>query len=340
MSNLINTCIIYVVSYDTEKNIYKVGSTVKQNFIDSYPPNTKIIYMNEIKNRGSPNIHILNKLKNKFTPRYDIGRGYFEGNSNDIIKTINYVINYLTSERINVPMVTTKYKDYNNCNSTLLAIKSIEKYSKDDNKNISKYLECFSKDRIDYNYITIGHCLKNIDDNLFDLWKNLNNNSFNVLMTSSLYYWNKIPVNSYNIATIKLWALLDNSEKCFKIIHDNIIINIIKYKNIITPYNMALITYPHFKHFHIYTNNKWYYYDIINYRWELDVDNLNIRQSLIGNIILIIENKPEYNNILELYYNDEFIDELLKVGSNIFFNKNLFSKEYLCNTMIDYHNLP
>ena len=134
--------------------------------------------------------------------------------------------------------------------------------------------------------------------------------------------------------------MLDNMDKLFNIIEHDIMRAVNTIGTNITPYNMTMISHRHFKHFHIYTNNKWYYYDVQSLKWEIDIENLNINQSLIRNIILIFEKYTNYENIIQMYNDDLFMNEILRIASQLFFNKNNFSSEYLKNTMIDYNNLP
>jgi hypothetical protein len=103
---------------------------------------------------------------------------------------------------------------------------------------------------------------------------------------------------------------------------------------------MTMITHRHFKHYHIYSNDKWYFYDVESFKWIIDVDNLNITQSLIGHILIILEKYTNYSNIIKMYNDASFIKEILNNASKIFFNKNNFTKEYLMKNMIDYNNLP
>ena len=221
-----------------------------------------------------------------------------------------------------------------------LAIKSIEKNSKESPENIKKYVDCLSLQRIKDNHIKIGNCLQNIDDTLFDIWNNLNNDSYKICMSSPSWLWYKMIPNSYNIADLKYWATVDNPEKVFNIIESDIIRSVNKIGDNISPYNLTMISYKHFKHFHIYTNNRWYYYDTITNKWDEDMNKMNITQSLISNISIIFERYTNYDNIVKMYSDKLFIDEVLNIAANIFFNKNNYSNEYISYNLISHNNLP
>jgi len=221
-----------------------------------------------------------------------------------------------------------------------IVIKTIEKNAKESIENIKKYIDCLSYDRIVSNNITIGHCLQNIDDNLYDIWNSLNNNTYVTCMSSPSWIWNKMQPNVYNIGYLKYWATIDNPEKVFNIIENDIIRSISKVGDNISPYNLAMVSYKHFKHFHIYTNDKWYYYDIITNKWEEDINRMNIMQSLISNISIIFEKYTNYDNIVQMYNDPLFIDEVLNIAAKIFFNKNNYSSEYIANNLIRHKLLP
>jgi hypothetical protein len=370
-----NHIIIYLMLYkidtNTNNNIYKVGKTVKHNFMNQFPPNSVLLFQRVIENKGDACNNILYNFRNIYTMRNDIGSACFEGDYNNMIKLINSTIDDIFSKLpimnnnfdINTPSINNPPKniplispknilsrksmiDELERNRIKLAIKSVETNSTESADNITKYLNCLTKERIINDYINIGNCLNNIDNDLFDIWTNLtpsieNNNPFTISPRWDLNIkWEKMQKNKYNIADLKLWAMLDNIDKTYAIIEKDIIRSINRIGNNITPYNMTMITYKHFKHYHIYSNNRWYFYDVESFKWIIDIDNLNITQSLIGHILIILEKYTEYSNIIKLYNDPLFIKEILDNASKIFFNKNNFTEGYLIKNMIDYKSLP
>jgi hypothetical protein len=369
-TNLTNHIIIYLILYsvdnNTNNNIYKIGKTNKKDFSIRLPSKCILLYQRVIENRGDTCNAILYEMKSIFKMRNDVSNNCFEGDFNNMIKLINHTIDdifnklpnmstnfNISNNNKNIPIVTPKHILRRNTNTDIddietkqLTIRSIEQNSKESMKNINKYISCLSNQRILNEYIRIGNCLHNIDNDLFELWSNLtplieNNNPLIISPRWDLHIkWSKMSKNKYNIADLKLWSMLDNMDKLFNIIEHDIMRAVNTIGTNITPYNMTMISHRHFKHFHIYTNNKWYYYDVQSLKWEIDIENLNINQSLIRNIILIFEKYTNYENIIQMYNDDLFMNEILTIASQLFFNKNNFSSEYLKNTMIDYNNLP
>ena len=371
-----NHIIIYLIQYKIDFNkktpIYKVGKTIKPEFMSKFSNNCILLYQRIIENKCDLCNNILYNFKNIYTMRNDIGNGCFEGDFNNMIKLINSMIDEYFSSKISPPIMDNnfiiKVSEQSPQNILLVspkniikqntnidkienirvqsAVRMIEKHSKEGIENIKKYVKCLSKERINNEYDNIGNCLNNIDYELFELWSNLipqieTNNPFTISPRWNLNIkWERMSLKKYNIANLKLWAMFDNMEQVFNIIENDIIRSISKVGCNITPYNMTMISYKHFKHFHIYTNNKWYYYDVQSYKWEEDIDNLNIKQSLIGNVLIIFERYTNYEKIIKMYNDSVIIENILKDASTIFFNKNNYSKEYLMENMIDYNNLP
>jgi hypothetical protein len=365
--------ILYKIDTNTDTNIYKVGKTNKSDFMNQYTNDCILLYQRIIENKGDTCNTILLNFKNTYKVRNDIGNYCFEGDFNSMIRLINSTIDNIFSKLPimrsdfnidrqlinnypkNIPLISPKNIlsrtpkptiDELNKNRIQLGIKLVESSSKETIDSITKYLKCLTKERIINDYIKIGNCLNNIDNDLFDIWSNLiphieNNNPFTISPRWDLNIkWDKMPKNKYNIADLKLWAILDNIDNCYDIIEKDIIRAINRIGNNITPYNMTMITHRHFKHYHIYSNDKWYFYDVESFKWIIDVDNLNITQSLIGHILIILEKYTNYSNIIKMYNDASFIKEILNNASKIFFNKNNFTKEYLMKNMIDYNNLP
>jgi hypothetical protein len=352
----------------------------------------ELIYQRVIENKINAGDDIMNLIRKKYKSYDDtLETSCFYGNYNDMIKTINFIIDNNYSNKRNISLISpksTKYiikKSVDTINTTntihtlntidsmenktisilqrptplitnisddnntydnnddlgiKIVIKTIEKNAKESIENIKKYIDCLSYDRIVSNNITIGHCLQNIDDNLYDIWNSLNNNTYVTCMSSPSWIWNKMQPNVYNIGYLKYWATIDNPEKVFNIIENDIIRSISKVGDNISPYNLAMVSYKHFKYFHIYTNDKWYYYDIITNKWEEDINRMNIMQSLISNISIIFEKYTNYDNIVQMYNDPLFIDEVLNIAAKIFFNKNNYSSEYIANNLIRHKLLP
>jgi hypothetical protein len=377
-----NHIIIYLILYkiDNNKNIYKLGTSTSSNIMPKYNKAAILLYQRIVQNNFNK-CSMFNYFKNKYINRFDIAQSCYEGNFNDMINTINQLIEgiykngYIMNDNFakkssekppitnNIPLISPK-RQYviSNKNNEIITptipviipkilqretepitkptIKSIERNSKETIDNIKKYIDCLSPQRIKENYIIIGNCLQNIDDELYDTWYNLNINSYNTCMTSPSLLWYKMTPNTYNIADLKYWAVIDNAEKVFNIIENDIIRAINKISDHITPYNMAMIAYKHFKHFHIYTNNEWYYYDTITNKWDIDKNKMNITQSLISNISIIFERYTNYDNIIKMYNDKLFVDEVLSISANIFFNKNNYLPEYITNNLISHKSLP
>lgn len=90
-------------------NIYKIGKTGKiESRLNGYPKNSQILFLRICENKDLCENMLKDIFKKKFTQRLDIGLEYFEGDFNEMIKTINQLLdneNYIVTEISNNNML-------------------------------------------------------------------------------------------------------------------------------------------------------------------------------------------------------------------------------------------
>jgi hypothetical protein len=136
----------------TNEEVYKIGRTsVGKKRLRGYPKNSEIILMKETADNENTERLIMEKFKNKFKQRIDIGREYFEGDIDkmkelflEIIKFVNClnILDIKYDDVINNRDIKNKLKDKN---KKLEEIKKEIKIKKQKLKDVNKKIKSLNK---------------------------------------------------------------------------------------------------------------------------------------------------------------------------------------------------
>jgi len=194
----------------TNEPIYKIGKTKQDNLkrLNNYPKGSSLIIQIKCNDCNKYERIILNRFKEKFIQKREIGNEYFMGDCNDMIDLIFSIIRIENINNDNINNDIEEYKSYfppltksehiKNINSKLI----INNYTNDFNTNLNnnyiindKFINNFTFERIDY--ITIDEMIKiisNDENNIIQTYINykyFNNNfpeNFNIKYTNDNKY--------------------------------------------------------------------------------------------------------------------------------------------------------
>jgi len=194
----------------TNEPIYKIGKTKQDNLkrLNNYPKGSSLIIQIKCNDCNKYERIILNRFKEKFIQKREIGNEYFMGDCNDMIDLIFSIIRIENINNDNINNDIEEYKSYfppltksehiKNINSNLI----INNYTNDFNTNLNnnyiindKFINNFTFERIDY--ITIDEMIKiisNDENNIIQTYINykyFNNNfpeNFNIKYTNDNKY--------------------------------------------------------------------------------------------------------------------------------------------------------
>jgi hypothetical protein len=262
----------------TNEIIYKIGKTKQDNLkrLNNYPKGSSLIIQIKCNDCNKYERIILNRFKEKFIQKKEIGNEYFMGDCNDMIDLIYSIIRIDNNDNNNdndndnnieeyksyFPPLT-KSEHIKNINSKLI----INNYTYDFNTNLNnnyiindKFINNFNFERIDY--ITINEMIKiilNDDNNIIQ--KYINYKYFNYNFPENF----NIKCTNYNKCLIK------NNDN-WKEIDIKYLIDILFQKNSLEIYNY-------------YYNNKYEIDNIVKLDLNDKINNLNhLNKTVIKNI--------------------------------------------------------
>jgi P4 family phage/plasmid primase-like protien len=183
-----------------------------------------------------------------------------------------------------------------------------KKYDVVDNDEISQLLSMLKASRTDdyKEWIEVGMCLKNINENNLNLWNEWSKQSYKYSEGSCERFWRDLKtvlIRPLSMGSLYYWAKMDNPEE-YKKMRDNDLRILIHNSTNETHVDVAKVVYKVLQDSYVYVNSDvgscWYKFE--HHRWKTSPNGLEIKKDISDTIF------KEYRKVIS-YYNDKITIE-------------------------------